>query len=120
MGIVTTQEMISADVESKEFVIDDKKPVVVEKEPVLPISQVARNFQTNAIDNDLKSCPGIGPAGVRHLNEQNVNTTEHLVGRFFMCDRDEVKFIEWLEDAGVKNQFARECAENFKRKFGSI
>jgi len=32
---------------------------------------------------------------------------------------DEVKFIEWLEDAGIKNQFARECAENFKRKFGS-
>jgi hypothetical protein len=102
-----------------------------------PLSQVERNFQTNPIDSDLRTVPGLGPAGIRHLNEQNINTTEELVGRFFMCNRDELMFLEWLCDAGIKGchmhigtmscnhckntrVFANECAENMVRKFGSL
>jgi predicted flap endonuclease-1-like 5' DNA nuclease len=84
------------------------------------ISQIAHIFQKNMINNNLRTVPGIGPMGERHLKEQGISTTEQLVGRFFLCDRDEVKFIEWLEDARIGHEIARECAENFKRKFGCI
>jgi hypothetical protein len=58
------------------------------------LNAFAREFQKNAIDNHLRSVPGLGPGGIRRVNDHNINTTEELVGKFFMLGRDEVKFIE--------------------------
>mmetsp|Transcript_32420 Transcript_32420/g.69613 ORF Transcript_32420/g.69613 Transcript_32420/m.69613 type:complete len:91 (-) Transcript_32420:51-323(-) len=81
------------------------------------MSQVAKDFLKNALDKDLNSCPGIGKASIEKLKKVGVTTTDQLVGQFFLCNRDEVKFIEFLEDVGIQNKYARECAEKFNAKF---
>lgn len=41
-------------------------------------------FLTNPIDPDLKSVPGIGPACVEKLLEDNIETTFQLIGMFLL------------------------------------
>jgi len=84
-------------------------------------SQVGRNFQNNAINNDLMSVPGVGGrSAMTKLATQSITTTAQLAGQFWMLDRNVEKFTEFLEDCGIQNRFARACAENMKQKFGSI
>ena len=84
------------------------------------LSQVARDFQKNALCSDLETVPGVGRVVIAKLKENNINTTEQLVGQFFLHNRDEIYFIEYLEDLGILNRWARECAENFTKKFHAL
>lgn len=100
--------------------VDDflPKPALTPLKPVQ--SQVARNFINNAINPELKTCPGVGLKTIELLTKHKITTTDHLIGQFFLVDRDEVKFIEFLEEVGMKNQFAQETARQFVTKFGSL
>ena len=100
-----------------EFKKDDLDRLEKERRTV---SQVARDFVNNAIDPDLLSVPGIGKKSVDLLNEQGIETTDELIGQFFMVNRNEVKFVDFLEQVGIPNKQARECAEKFFVKFGRI
>lgn len=81
---------------------------------------LVRDFLYNSINQDLMSIPGIGRASVAKLNANNITKTDHLIGNFFLMERDEGKFIEFLEKTEICNQFAREVARNFVKKFGHI
>jgi hypothetical protein len=52
--------------------------------------------------------------------ENGVDTVDKLVALFFSNDRDEGRFIEALEEMGIQNQFARECAANMVKKLGAL
>jgi hypothetical protein len=80
---------------------------------------VARDFQNNALDQDLATIPGLGSASIVELKVNGITKTDHLVGHFFLVERDEVKFIELLESMNIQNKNAREVAHNFVKKFGS-
>jgi hypothetical protein len=83
-------------------------------------SKIAQNFQNSLIPIGLIQpgiIPGIGKVAVEFLKNNGIKTYNHLVGLFFMCDRDEGEFIERLEELGIRNQDARETAFQFHRKF---
>lgn len=83
-------------------------------------AQEYRRFREQHIDQDLNSVPGLGLAAIVKLNANNLTKTDHLIGNFFLVERDEVKFIEFLEEIGINPQFARICAKAFAQKFGSL
>jgi len=93
-----------------------------EEQTVRKVSQgqVARNFQKNAIVPSLQTVPGVGPAMEKKFRVNNINTTSQLVGQFFLMERDEVRFIEWLEDLGMMSVYAAVCAEAMTRKFATL
>ncbi len=100
-----------------EFKNDDLDKFEMERRTM---SQVARDFLNCALDRNLESVPGIGKKSVDLLREQGIETTDQLVGQFFMTDRNEVAFIEFLESIGIANAQARECAGKFYAKFRAI
>ena len=79
-----------------------------------------RNFQHNAIEPELGSVPGIGNAAIIKLNNNGITKTDHLIGNFFLVERDEGKFIDFLLEVGLNLDCARECARAFTLKFGQI
>jgi len=81
------------------------------------VSHIARDFQKYPINSELLTVPGISESSAQKLMTNLVNTTEQLIGQFFLRNRDEVAFIEYLEDVGVPNRWACECAENMVHKF---
>jgi predicted flap endonuclease-1-like 5' DNA nuclease len=84
------------------------------------MSAIARDFINNAIDPDLSTVPGLGEKAIKLLNDQGIYTTDQLVGQFFMVNRDEVEFIKFLEECGIKNQFAREVSSKMYSKLANI
>lgn len=72
------------------------------------------------IDALLLYHAGIGKAMASALSEHDVTHPMHLVALFFLCERDEIKFILSLEEHSVKNKYARDCAEAFVHKFRNI
>lgn len=86
-------------------------------------SAVSRNFANNPLPKgrlEPGRVPGIGNVQILKLNQNNIETLDQLFGKFFDVDRDEARFIEYLEDVGIHNHFARECARNLMRKLGEI
>jgi hypothetical protein len=81
---------------------------------------VVLSFQNNPISQDLMTIPGIGKAAVSKLNANNITRTDHLIGSFFLVERDEGKFTRFLEEMEIRNHCAREAARNFVKKFSKI
>lgn len=80
----------------------------------------SRNFQNNKVDQDLSTIPGIGKGAIEKLKSNDITKTDHLIANFFMINRDEVAFIDFLESMGINCIFARECARAFVQKFGTL
>lgn len=92
----------------------------IPEDSTVKFSKIARNFQTNMLPKgeiEVGMIPGIGKVALETLKINSIKTCDHLVGLFFMCDRDEAEFIERLEELGIRNQDARETAFQFHRKF---
>ena len=105
---------------AEEKVSKKNKLEPIAEDSTVKFSKIARNFQTNMLPKgDLEAgiIPGVGKVAAESLKLNGVKTCDHLVGLFFMCDRDEVEFIERLEELGIRNQDAREIASQFHRKF---
>ena len=84
------------------------------------MSHIARNFQNMALSRGNLvpgMIPGIAERACLILKDNGINTADKLVGKYFLLDRNEVAFIEYLESIGILNQFARECAKNIVTKF---
>lgn len=84
------------------------------------VTQVERDFQKNALCSDLETVPGVSRTARDKLRENHINTTEQLVGQFFLHDRDVDYFTEFLEDLGLPNRWASLIAENLKKKLGVL
>lgn len=84
-----------------------------------PAEQIARDFVNNMLDPDLKSVPSMGHA-IEKLHAVNINTTDELVGQFFWLNRNEVNFVTFLEECGIDNKSARDCASKMYDKFGRL
>ena len=91
-----------------------------EMHPSYPSERVALNFQNNAILPNLSTVPSLDKSSIELLNENGIVTTDHLVGMFWVKERDVPKFVTYLCDIGIAHGVASECAESFKRKFGGI
>lgn len=86
-------------------------------------SAVSRNFANNPLPRgtlEAGCVPGIGNAQVLKLKQNGVETFDQLFGRFFNSDRDGAKFAVYLEDIGIHDFFARECARNLAMKLGDL
>lgn len=83
-------------------------------------SQVARKFHTNSIQRELKTCPGVNSQNIRLFTRNGITTADHLIGRFFLVNRDEVEFIVFLQSLGVKEKDAVEISCNLFIKFGNL
>ena len=79
-------------------------------------------FHNYPIKDDLLSVPGINQSGINKLRRRcDIYTTNQLVGKFWMLDRNQIRFIEFLtENVGIKYKFAKECTENMTKKFRSM
>lgn len=86
-------------------------------------SAISRIWHNNPLPRgDLEPgiVPGIGISQTQKLKANGVETVDQLVGQFFLVGRDEARFIEYLEDVGIWNQCARECARNMSKKLGGL
>lgn len=80
-----------------------------------------QNFLSQPVNSRLRTVPGIGLSVLGKLAFANINTTDQLVGHFWLLERDEIKFIDFLEDiVGIQKRFAIVITENLKKKFGSL
>lgn len=85
-------------------------------------SEVARRFLNNPIPKQLGpgTIPEIGERAIRSLAMVGITSPDQLVGHFFLQDRDEKLFWEYLEDVGIPSIPARKLAEVFRQKFGEL
>jgi hypothetical protein len=82
---------------------------------------VRKDFVLNAVDPDLQSVPGITATHFFTIFKPNgIETTEQLVGNFFLCNRDPVAFREFLVDIGLEADVAKLVSEKFEKKFGGV
>jgi len=84
------------------------------------LSTVERDFKRNAICSDLDTVPGIGRKDEQMLRDHGITTTDQLVGRYFMCNRDVELFIMELEDYGIQSKWAKICATAINEKFKDL
>jgi hypothetical protein len=64
--------------------------------------------------------PGLSVKDVRNLKRNLVVTVDHLVGQFFLVDRDEKVMTQYLVDCGVCRENAEECAHELWKKFSGL
>eukprot|EP01013_Petalomonas_cantuscygni_P004500 TRINITY_DN14871_c0_g1_i1.p2 TRINITY_DN14871_c0_g1~~TRINITY_DN14871_c0_g1_i1.p2 ORF type:complete len:147 (+),score=22.12 TRINITY_DN14871_c0_g1_i1:141-581(+) len=69
-------------------------------------------FLREALSSDLGTVPGIGDAARKLLAKDEILTTFHLVGKFYMMDKDEVKFAGYLHKLGVGQHWGRVIASS--------
>lgn len=84
------------------------------------VSKVAQSFQRNAIDQDLLTVPGIGPANVKKLNQNGITHTDGLIAEFWATQRDVEKFVQLLVNYGLSERYARVCADEIAKKFRAL
>ena len=83
-------------------------------------NMIELDFQKNALCSDLETVPGITRQFEKALNENRIKTSEELVGRFFMCNRDTEFFIDELQDYGLSPRAAKMCANAISEKFNKL
>lgn len=83
-------------------------------------SRTAIKFLRETLSIDILDVPGINKNEQVILAQYGITLPTHLVGHFFLCERDELKFIQFLRDLGLNEQVSRECAEKFNRKYGAL
>lgn len=84
------------------------------------VSKVAQAFQRNAIAQDLKTVPGIGPANAQKLIDNGITCTDLLVAEFWGTQRDANKFFQLLVNYGLNERYARVCADEMAKKFCAL
>lgn len=75
------------------------------------------------LDPDLSALPGVGPKGVKGLNESDITTSWQLCG-LFLKTMDMEKFSETLKESGVDKAWAKlvayllalKCQKGLKRE----
>jgi hypothetical protein len=83
-------------------------------------NKISQNFQQYNLPKGILTSdqiPGVGNTAVNKLINVGISTFDQLYGQFFLCDRDEVDFIMFLEDLGIDNRWAREITKNMLYKF---
>jgi hypothetical protein len=78
------------------------------------------DFQKNALRLNLKYIPGLQAEHFLRLEEHGITKASHLVGQYFCVDRDFLRFVNFLTEMGIENEFALECANAINEKFGKL
>ena len=81
---------------------------------------VPLDFQKNALRLNLKYIPGLHEEHCSKLEEHGITKASHLVGQYFCVDRDVSRFVNFLMEIGIENEFALECANAINEKFGKL
>jgi hypothetical protein len=81
---------------------------------------VPKNFLLNAISSELTDVPGVTKEIKDVMIYNGISTTDHLVGQFFILNRSEVEFTEFLEDLGIHVGAVKEISENISKKFSNM
>ena len=84
--------------------------------------KVKRDFLNNAINGNLQwDFPFFTEDEIHILQEtQGIEKTEHLIGNFFLLDRDELSFSKFLIDMGIGKENSTRCAKIVFLKFGHL
>jgi len=79
-----------------------------------------RNFQKNALSQNLLLIPGIDNNHCLILNKEGIATGSQFVGCFFRIDRDYNVFLEFLLNIGFQQENATQCASAIHDKFKNV
>jgi len=83
-------------------------------------STKAQEFMEHKLPSDLIQIPGILPSNIQVLSQNNMYTVDDLVGHFFLTNRDEDDFCQFLRQLGFSKYHASQCAACLKIKLGGL